>query len=152
MARRPKHAPTPSTRAVVTALYSYGISQEHIAVRLGCNLSTLLRNYRKELDEAVPNLTASVVQALIRRALDPKSGMAGVKAAELYLKARAGWRDNFQNIEHSGDAGGPMGAGNQQVVLILPENSRDLPRIVSRAAPMMIEARAVEEGVIIESE
>lgn len=158
MPRRPKHAPTPSTRAVVRALAAFGINQEHIAARLGCNLSTLLRNYRDDLDQALPDMIAKVAQSLYQRAIDPRNGMAGVKASELILKARGGWRDNFQQVEHLGADGSPIGSG-QQVVLILPENSRDLPPAIiarSGARPALIEHAPLVaeplEGVFTESE
>jgi hypothetical protein len=145
-----RHAPTPSKRAVVKALASFGINQEHIAAKLDCNVSTLQKNYKKELAESLNDMIAKVAQSLYRRAIDPKSGMAGVKAAELILKARGGWRDGSQTAGTADD--GAQGSGNQQVILILPENSRDIPQLARRAGMQMIEAQPVIEGEIIESE
>lgn len=145
-----RHAPTPSTRAVVRALVAFGINYEHIASKLSCSVKTLERNYKIELKEAANDMIAKVAQSLYTRAIDPKSGMAGVKAAELILKARGGWRDGSQTAGTADD--GAQGVGNQQVILILPENSRDIPQLARRAGMQMIETQPAIEGTFTESQ
>jgi hypothetical protein len=149
-----RHAPTPSTRAVVRALAAFGINHEHIAAKLTCSVATLQRNYKKELAEASYDMLAKVAQSLYNRAIDPKGGMASEKAGEFLMKTRGGWRDNFQSIEHSGDAG-PMGAGGSRVVLVLPVNPRDIPPPVERVrlAPPIIDGDIIEDDLVeVESE
>ena len=101
----PPHAPTPESRAQVSALYSYGITQEEIARFIGIDPKTLRLHYRDELDSAHIKANAKVGQFLFQNAIgqtlkDGASHSDCVRAAMFWAKTRMGWRET-QNIDHT---------------------------------------------------
>ena len=101
----PPHAPTPESRAQVSALYSYGITQEEIAHFIGIDPKTLRLHYRDELDSAHIKANAKVGQFLFQNASgqtlkDGASHSDCVRAAMFWAKTRMGWRET-QNIDHT---------------------------------------------------
>jgi len=101
----PPHAPTPESRAQVSALYSYGITQEEIARFIGIDPKTLRLHYRDELDSAHVKANAKVGQFLFQNASgqtlkDGASHSDCVRAAMFWAKTRMGWRET-QNIDHT---------------------------------------------------
>ncbi len=102
---RLRHAPTPESRAQVSALYSYGITQEEIARFIGIDPKTLRLHYRDELDSAHIKANAKVGQFLFQNASgqtlkDGASHSDCVRAAMFWAKTRMGWRET-QNIDHT---------------------------------------------------
>lgn len=87
------HHPTQETRAKVSALYSFGITQEDIAKYLDISVDTLDRQYRRELDTAIVQSNAEVAAKLFRKATKGDD----VTAQIFWLKTRGGWR-NQDNI------------------------------------------------------
>jgi len=101
----PPHAPTPESRAQVSALYSYGITQEEIARFVGIDPKTLRLHYRDELDSAHVKANAKVGQFLFQNASGQTLGSGAthsdcVRAAMFWAKTRMGWRET-QSIDHT---------------------------------------------------
>jgi hypothetical protein len=82
------HVPTEKTRAEVSALYSFGNTQEEIAAYLGICVDTLAKYYRKEMDVAVVTANARVARALYNKAV----AQDDLTAQIFWLKTRARWR------------------------------------------------------------
>lgn len=94
----PPHAPTAESRAQVSALYSYGITQEEIARFLSIDPKTLRLHYRDELDSAHVKANAKVGQFLFQNASGQTLGSGAthsdcVRAAMFWAKTRMGWRE-----------------------------------------------------------
>ena len=107
----PPHKPTDKTRAEVSALYSFGITQEEIAKYIGIDPKTLRLHYRSELDEAHVKANAKVGQFLFQNASgatlkDGATHSDCVRAAMFWAKTRMGWRET-QHIDHTTN-GEPM--------------------------------------------
>ena len=105
----PAHAPTPESRAQVSALYSYGITQEEIARFLNIDPKTLRLHYRDELDSAHVKANAKVGQFLFQNAsgqtLDHGATHSDcVRAAMFWAKTRMGWRET-QDLNHRSEDG-----------------------------------------------
>jgi len=101
----PPHAPTPESRAQVSALYSYGIPQEEISRFLNIDPKTLRLHYRDELDSAHVKANAKVGQFLFQNASgatlkDGATHSDCVRAAMFWAKTRMGWRET-QSIDHT---------------------------------------------------
>lgn len=82
------HQPTEKTRAEVTALTSFGNTQEEIASYLGICVDTLAKYYRHELDTAVIRANAQVARALFNKAVNQDD----LSAQVFWLKTRGRWR------------------------------------------------------------
>ena len=94
----PPHAPTVESRAQVSALYSYGITQEEIARFLNIDPKTLRLHYREELDSAHVKANAKVGQFLFQNASGQTLSNGAthsdcVRAAMFWAKTRMGWRE-----------------------------------------------------------
>ena len=101
----PPHAPTEKTRAEVSALYSFGITQEEIAKYIGIDPKTLRLHYRDELDAAHVKANAKVGQFLFQNASgatlkDGATHSDCVRAAMFWAKTRMGWRET-QHLDHT---------------------------------------------------
>lgn len=83
-----KHNPTDKRRAEVSALVSYGVSQDEIAVYMGIAPKTLRKHYRHELETGAIKANAQIAKALFNQA---KRG--NVQAQKFWLSARADWRE-----------------------------------------------------------
>jgi phosphopantothenoylcysteine synthetase/decarboxylase len=83
------HEPTEKTRAEVSALVSFGNTQEEIAGFIGISIDTLERRYRDELDNSIVRANAKVAAKLFRKAIDGDD----IKAQIFWLKTRARWRE-----------------------------------------------------------
>lgn len=100
----PQHEPTDKTRAEVSALYSFGITQEEIAKYIGIDPKTLRLHYREELDSAHVKANAKVGQFLFQNASgstlkDGATHSDCVRAAMFWAKTRMGWRET-SDINH----------------------------------------------------
>ena len=105
----PPHAPTPESRAQVSALYSYGITQEEIARFLNIDPKTLRLHYRDELDSAHVKANAKVGQFLFQNASGQTLANGAthsdcVRAAMFWAKTRMGWRET-ENLNHISEDG-----------------------------------------------
>lgn len=84
-----EHVPTDYTRGEVSALVSFGNTQEEIARHLGISENTLAKHYRDELDNAVLRANAKVANSLFRKATEGDD----VTAQKFWLKTRGRWRE-----------------------------------------------------------
>ena len=97
MGGKPKHNPTDVSRAEVSALVSFGITQEDIGKYLNIDRGTLMDYYRRELDTAVTMANAKVAQRLYNKAVQQDD----LQAQIFWLKTRAKWRtaDKEKEVE-----------------------------------------------------
>ena len=98
----PQHAPTAESCAQVSALYSYGITQEEIARFLNIDPKTLRLHYRDELDSAHVKANAKVGQFLFQNASGQTLANGAthsdcVRAAMFWAKTRMGWKETSVN-------------------------------------------------------
>ncbi len=83
------HEPSEKTRAEVSALTSFGNTQEQIADHIGINSDTLRIHYRDELNNSVVRANAKVAAKLFRKATEDND----LTAMIFWLKTRAKWRE-----------------------------------------------------------
>jgi hypothetical protein len=83
------HEPTDKTRGEVSALVSFGNTQQEIADHLGISIDTLDRKYRDELDNSIIRANAKVASRLFRKATEGDD----LGAMIFWLKTRAKWRE-----------------------------------------------------------
>ena len=86
---KPAHIPTDKTRAEVSALTSFGITQDEISTYLDIDLKTLRKHYRRELDTGTTRANA----AMAKRLFDAGVKDGSVPAMIFWLKTRARWRE-----------------------------------------------------------
>jgi len=104
-------------REKVRHLAGVGVRQDDIAKIIGCAPKTLRKRCRDDLDRGVAEANATVSGYLFAAA---KAG--NVPAQIFWLKTRAHWREK---PTPDGPVPGSGAAANSQVVLVLPDNSRD---------------------------
>jgi len=104
-------------RERVRHLAGVGVRQDDIARIVGCAAKTLRKRLRDELDRGVAEANATVSGYLFAAA---KGG--NVTAQIFWLKTRAQWRERSARDEPIPDAAAET---TSQVVLVLPDNSRD---------------------------
>lgn len=124
--RGKKFVPTEEQRAAVQEAVGLGGTQAVIAKMLGISVVTLEKAFRRELDTGAEIACQRVARSLYERAIDPKTGMAGVSAGIFFLKARGNgnWRDDYRTVEHVGADGKPL-PPQGGVMIVLPDNGRD---------------------------
>lgn len=95
-----QHEPTAKSRAEVTSLVSFGITQDDICTYLGITKKTLEKHYRYEIDTACARANGQVANALYTKAV--KGG--DVTAMIFWLKTRARWRTNdIENLTNQNE-------------------------------------------------
>lgn len=100
MSRNP-HKPTDKTKAEVSALCSFGVTESAIAVYLGIDAKTLRKYYRDELDTAKTKAHGAVGKFLFHvasgRALQEGASYADcTRAAMFWAKTQMGFRETEQ--------------------------------------------------------
>lgn len=98
-----EHIPTDEGRKLVRTLSAVGITYEDIASKLEINSDTLVKYYRKELDDGRIDANATIGQSLFQSA---KSG--NTAAQVFWLKTRARWKEVTQH-EITGLNGADLG-------------------------------------------
>src|SRR5438445_12407384 len=104
-------------REKVRHLAGLGVPQDDIAKIIGCAPKTLRKRFRDELDRGVAEANATIAGYLFAAA------KAGNTTAQIFwLKTRANWRERGVGNDpiSSADA-----EANSQLVVVLPDNSRD---------------------------
>jgi predicted transcriptional regulator len=86
-------------RAEVTALVSFGVTQNDIAAYLDINPETLRKHYRRELDTGQIKGNAGMARRLYKAAEE-----GSVPAMIFWLKVRAGWSERTI-LDHSSSDG-----------------------------------------------
>jgi hypothetical protein len=99
------HVPTEDSRKLVRTLAAVGIRHEDIGAKLEINTDTLVKYYRKELDDGRIDANAAVGKTLYEQA---RAG--NTSAAIFWLKTRAGWKETQVN-EVTGADGVPLLSG-----------------------------------------
>ena len=116
MARKP-FVVTDAMREKVRYLAGLGVRQDDIAKIIGCAPKTLRKRLRDELDRGVAEANATISGYLFAAA---KAG--NIAAIIFWLKTRANWRERMAPDE---PIPGTSAESNSEVVLVLPDNSRD---------------------------
>lgn len=88
------HEPTVATKAEVSALTSFGNTQEQIAEHLKISVETLVKYYKDELDNSVVRANAKVAAKLFRKATEGED----LSAMIFWLKTRAKWREKDEDM------------------------------------------------------
>ena len=134
MARRP-FVVDEAMREKVRYLAGLGMPQDDIANIVGCAPKTLRKRFRDELDRGVAEANATVSGYLFAAA---KAG--NVTAQIFWLKTRANWREG--GAAHNPIPGGDI-EPTPQVVLVLPDNSRDpeLTQVLQQAQQRYVAGR-----------
>ena len=114
---RPAFRVNEALREKVRHLAGLGVPQDDIAQIVGCAAKTLRKRFRVELDLGVAEANAMISGSLFTAA---KAG--NIAAMIFWLKARAHWRERLpaDGLAANADAG-----SDSDVVLVLPDNSRD---------------------------
>lgn len=99
----PPHKPTDKTRAEVSALVSFGVTQDEIARYLDIDKTCLRRHYREEIDKAAIRANAQVARVLFEKATIERD----TASVFFWLKTRARWREVHKH-EVSGENGKPI--------------------------------------------
>lgn len=110
------HEPTDKSRAQVSALSSFGITQVKVAAYIGISEPTLVKYYRRELDISLTDKIVQVANALFNNAVENNN----VSAQIFFLKTRAGWRE----VERDDNADKPD-IGKIQIEVINGKGSVD---------------------------
>lgn len=94
---RPKFKVTPEQRKTVEAMSGFGIPQDDIARHIGVAKKTLLKHFRKELDEGVVKANSAVAKSLWQNAVS-----GNVSAQIFWAKTRMRWRET-SDLNVTGD-------------------------------------------------
>lgn len=96
------HNPTDESRKLVRTLAAVGIRHEDIAAKLEISADTLVKYYRKDLDDGRVDANAAIGKTLYEQARN-----GNTTAAIFWLKTRAGWKETQVN-EIGGIDGQPL--------------------------------------------
>jgi hypothetical protein len=97
-----EHIPTEETRKLVRSLSAVGIRYVDIASKLEISDDTLVKHYKKDLEDGRIDANASIGQTLFQQA---KNG--NTAAAIFWLKTRAQWKET-NALEIGGMDGAPL--------------------------------------------
>ena len=94
-----EHIPTDESKKLVRSLSAVGIKYVDIASKLEISDDTLVKHYKKDLEDGRTDANASIGQTLFQQATNGNTA-----AAIFWLKTRANWKET-NAIEHSGEVG-----------------------------------------------
>ncbi len=100
-----EHIPSDESRKLVRSLSAVGIRYVDIAQKLDIGDDTLVKYYKKELEDGRIDANAAIGQTLFQQAKD-----GNTSAAIFWLKTRAGWKET-QTHEITGANGSPANIG-----------------------------------------
>jgi hypothetical protein len=83
-----EHIPSDENRKLVRSLSAVGIRYVDIAQKLDIGDDTLVKYYKKELEDGRIDANAAIGQTLFQQAKD-----GNTSAAIFWLKTRAGWKE-----------------------------------------------------------
>ena len=83
-----EHKPTDDSKKLVRSLSAVGIRYVDIAHKLDITDDTLVKHYKKDLEDGRIDANASIGQTLFQQAKD-----GNTSAAIFWLKTRAGWKE-----------------------------------------------------------
>lgn len=99
---RPAHKVKPANKEIVKSLSAVGIPYEDIASKLNISSDTLVKYYKKELDDGRIDANAMVAKGLMKQIVK-----GNTLASIFWLKTRAGWKETSKH-EISGEDGKPV--------------------------------------------
>jgi uncharacterized protein YjcR len=102
MAQGKEYVPTDDSRKLVRNLSAVGTRYIDIAQKLEISDDTLVKYYKKELEDGRIDANAAIAQTLFQQAKD-----GNTSAAIFWLKTRAGWKET-NNLELTGADGGSI--------------------------------------------
>jgi hypothetical protein len=111
-----EHIPTDDTRKLVRSLSAVGIKYVDIAGKLDISDDTLVKHYKKDLENGRIDANASIGQTLFQQAKDGNTA-----AAIFWLKTRAQWKETQVNELVNSD-GTPLLSGIQ-VMFVKPQDA-----------------------------
>jgi hypothetical protein len=111
-----EHIPTDETRKLVRSLSAVGIKYVDIAGKLDISDDTLVKHYKKDLENGRIDANASIGQTLFQQAKDGNTA-----AAIFWLKTRAQWKETQVNELVNSD-GTPLLSGIQ-VMFVKPQDA-----------------------------
>ena len=111
-----EHIPTDETRKLVRSLSAVGIKYVDIASKLEISDDTLVKHYKKDLENGRIDANASIGQTLFQQAKDGNTA-----AAIFWLKTRAQWKETQVNELVNPD-GSPILSGIQ-VMFVKPQDA-----------------------------
>ena len=111
-----EHIPTDETRKLVRSLSAVGIKYVDIASKLEISDDTLVKHYKKDLENGRIDANASIGQTLFQQAKDGNTA-----AAIFWLKTRAQWKETQVNELVNPD-GSPILTGIQ-VMFVKPQDA-----------------------------
>lgn len=97
-----EHIPTDESRKLVKNLSAVGIRYVDIAQKIGISDDTLVKHYKKDLEDGRIDANASIGQTLFQQAKD-----GNTTAAIFWLKTRANWKETSA-LEVTGQDGSPL--------------------------------------------
>ena len=97
-----EHIPSDESRKLVRSLSAVGIRYVDIAQKLDITDDTLVKYYKKELEDGRIDANAAIGQTLFQQA---KNG--NTSAAIFWLKTRANWKET-NALEVTGQDGSPL--------------------------------------------
>lgn len=97
-----EHKPTDDSKKLVRSLSAVGIRYVDIAQKLDITDDTLVKHYKKELEDGRIDANAAIGQTLFNQAKD-----GNTSAAIFWLKTRAGWKET-STLELTGNEGGAI--------------------------------------------
>lgn len=95
-----QHEPNDKIRAKVSALTSFGITQEEISKYLEISVETLKKYYQYELDNSQLDANAQVAAKLFKKATKNED----LSAIIFWLKTRARWRTADKDDDRKKDS------------------------------------------------
>lgn len=110
-----EHIPTDESRKLVRSLSAVGIKYVDIANKLEISDDTLVKHYKRDLEDGRVDANASIGQTLFQQA---KNG--NTAAAIFWLKTRAQWKET-NGLEISGADGNPIEVKQIEFVIKRPE-------------------------------
>jgi len=111
-----EHIATDETRKLVRSLSAVGIKYVDIASKLEISDDTLVKHYKKDLENGRIDANASIGQTLFQQAKDGNTA-----AAIFWLKTRAQWKETQVN-EFVNPDGTPLLSGIQ-VMFVKPQDA-----------------------------
>lgn len=96
------HVPTEENKRLVKTLSAVGIRHEDIATKIDISSDTLVKHYKRELDDGRVDANAAIGRSLYEQA---KTG--NTTAMIFWLKTRAGWKETERH-EIAGADGGEL--------------------------------------------
>jgi hypothetical protein len=157
---RKRFEPTPVVKRTVTAMLSYGIPQEEVALAHGIDAKTLRRHFPDEIRTAATQANAQVRRCLFRAATDwlnevddagrqvGKPSKEAITAAIFWDKTRGGAVERIAvDAKHSGRVDSKVSGKTDVAVTGLPDPVRESARLVEELTRRLAGGGEPEAGL-----